>query len=444
MIIDTCPYFQEADLLDLRLTELDPVVDLFVVVEGDRTHKGELKPSYLPPALLRRWAHKLVVHTATLPAGDGPVWWWRREMAQRNAIGDALARLRLKPDDMVLISDCDEIPRRSFVQQLSALPPDGIAIAQQRLSYYTFNHTAPEVLWTGTRATQYANVDVLGADGVRYVGQERGGFPRRFLFRDAGWHFSYFGGVQRVATKIDSFLHQELNQPGVRDEAAIAQRIAAGDDVYGRPEQRFQIGWATDLPDAVTERPCTWLEHFHPDYVPCFTERWTSDLQALFLAKLAGSAPAGRAVEIGSWEGVSTVAIAGARRGDVVEAVDTWAGNGDEHPEHPTVAAARERDVYGAFARNVRAYGLENVLPRRMDWRDWAAADVAPLAFVYLDAAHDEATVGAQIDALIPRMAPGGILCGDDAYAPGVQWALAPRLPNVASDGRLWWWRKDA
>lgn len=443
MIIDTCPYFQEASLLDLRLTELDPVVDLFVVVEGTTTHKGDPKPSYLPPELLRRWAHKLVVHTATLPEGDGPVWWWRREMTQRNAIKDALARLRLKPDDMILISDCDEIPRRAFVQHLPVLPPDAIAIAHQRLSYYTFNHVAPDVLWTGTRATQYANVEVLGADGVRYVAQERGGFPRRYLIRDAGWHFSYFGGAQRVATKIDSFLHQELNNPEVRDPAVIAQRIAAGDDVYGRPEQRFDIGWATDLPQAVTERPCAWLQHFHPDYAPCFTERWTTDPHALFLAKLAATAPDGRAVEIGSWEGLSTVAIAGALGGRMVEAVDTWAGNGDEHPAHPTVAQASTRDVYGAFLRNLRAYGLENVLPRRMDWRAWAAEDGGPLAFVYLDAAHDEATVAAQLDALIPRMAPGGILCGDDAYAPGVQWALAPRLPDVASDGRMWWWTKE-
>jgi hypothetical protein len=90
MILDCVPFFNEVDLLELRLYELDPVVDYFVVVEGDLTHKGDPKPSYLPADLVRRWGHKLVVHTARLPEGDGPVWWWRREMAQRNAIGEAL------------------------------------------------------------------------------------------------------------------------------------------------------------------------------------------------------------------------------------------------------------------------------------------------------------------------------------------------------------------
>jgi predicted O-methyltransferase YrrM len=443
MIIDCVPYFNEASLLELRLYELDPVVDLFVVVEADRTHRGDPKPSYLPGDLIRRWAHKLIVHTAALPEGDGPVWWWRREMAQRNGIGEALARLRLNHDDMVLISDCDEIPRRSFVQQLPALPPDGIAVAHQRLSYYTVNHVAPDVLWTGTRATQYGNLAVLGADGVRYVGQERGGFPRRFLVRDAGWHFSYFGGARRVATKIDSFLHQELNTPEVRDEATIAARIAAGEDVYGRDEQHFTIDWAHDLPAAMTERPCQWLEHFHPDYAPTFTERWTNDHQAQLLAQIARAIPPeGRCVEIGSWEGLSTVALAGALGTRPLEAVDTWAGNSDEGADHPTVAAAGARDVYATFARNLRAFGLSNVLPRRMDWRDWAAESGAPLAFVYLDAAHDAVTVAAQIAALRPRLVPGGVLCGDDAYAPGVQQALHG-LPGAVSDGRVWWWRND-
>lgn len=442
MIIDCVPWYKEVDLLELRLCELDPVVDMVVVVEGDRTHAGEPKPSYLPTDLVRRWAHKLHVHTAALPEGDGLVWTWRREIAQRNAIADALARLRLAPDDMVLISDCDEIPRRQFVGMLPWLPQDGIAVAMQRLHYYTFNHTS-DAVWTGTRATQYANVQALGPDGVRYAGRERGGFPHLYPIRDAGWHFSYFGGPEYVREKIGAFLHQELNTGDVRDPEVIAARIAAGEDVYGRPEQSFRIGTAADLPHAVTERPTRWLAHFWPEHAPAFTERWTSDDHAALLARLAQAAPEGRCVEIGCWEGLSTVAIAGALLGRPVEAVDTWAGNADEDEAHPTVAAARERDVYGQFVHNMRAFGLGNVLPRRMDWRAWAAESDAPLAFVHLDGAHDERTVSAQLDALLPRLVDGGIICGDDYYAPGVSGPVNAHLPGAVTDGRTWWWKKD-
>lgn len=440
MIVDTCTYFREADILELRLCELDPVVDLFVVVEGDHTHAGAPKPSYLPPDLVRRWAHKLHVHTAALPEGDGLVWTWRREIAQRNAIGDVLARLRLAPDDMVLISDCDEIPRRGFVGMLHALPPDGIAVARQMLHYYTFNHSAGPI-WQGTRATQYANVVALGADGVRYAGRERGGFPRVFPVADAGWHFSYFGGPEYVKTKVESFLHQELNSPTARDVEAIAARIERGADVYDRPEQTFAIGPAADLPAALTERPGRWVEHFHAPYAPAFHENWMSDDQCMLLARIAQQAPPdGACVEIGAWEGKSTIAIAGALGDRTLIAVDTWAGNIDEGPAHPSVVAALTRDVYAQFRRNLDAYGIGNVQAHHGDWAEWAAHTTFPLAFVHLDAAHDLDTVNAQLDALVPRMVPGGILCGDDYHAPGVRLALT-RLDGVESDGKLWYWR---
>jgi beta-1,4-mannosyl-glycoprotein beta-1,4-N-acetylglucosaminyltransferase len=442
VIIDCSTYFMEADLLELRFCELDPVVDWFVVVEGDRTHAGNPKPSYLPRDLVLRWQHKLSVVTAHLPEGDGLVWTWRREIAQRNAIADALARLRCQPDDMILISDCDEIPRRGFVGLLAGMPQDGIAIAQQRLSYYTLNHIG-NTIWQGTRATQYANVQALSPDGVRYADRARGGFPHLYPVANAGWHLSYFGGAERVQTKIASFLHQELNSPEVRDAATIAARIEAGADVYGREEQSFTIGPAHDLPDAIYERPKRWLAHFHPSHAPRFTEDWMGEQHSARLAWLARQAPQdGLCVEIGSWEGASTIALAHALRRPLI-AVDTWAGNLDEGDDHPSVQAAAARDVYAQFVANLAAFSITTVTPQRMDWRDWAATDAEPLAFVFLDAAHDVETVAAQIRALAPRLVPGGILCGDDWHAPGVRLALT-LLDGVESDGKIWWWGRAA
>lgn len=438
MILDACTFFNEADLLELRFCELDPVVDHFVVVEGDRTHAGEPKPSHLPRELVLRWAHKLTVITAHLPEGEGLHWTWRREIAQRNAIMDALEKLRCLPDDMVMISDCDEIPRRQFVGLLPSLPADGIAIAQQRLSYYTLNHIA-NTGWSGTRATQYANVRALSPDGVRYAGRERGGFPRLFPVMDAGWHLSYFGGAERIETKIRSFLHQELNSDDVRDLDTIAARIESGADVYGREEQAFTIAPAHDLPDAIYERPQRWQAHFHSAHAPTFHENWMGAEHSARLAWLAKQAPqAGLYVEIGSWEGASTIALAHALPGLLI-AVDTWAGNADEDAGHPTVEAAQARDVYQQFVTNVNAFGLTNVLPQRMDWRDWAAANSDPIGLCFLDASHDAETVADQIRAFAPRLVPGGLLCGDDWHAPGVRLALT-LLEGVESDGKIWWW----
>ena len=43
MIVDTFLYFNERELVELRIKYLDRVVDLFVVIEADVTHQGKSK-----------------------------------------------------------------------------------------------------------------------------------------------------------------------------------------------------------------------------------------------------------------------------------------------------------------------------------------------------------------------------------------------------------------
>ena len=74
MVIDAISFFSELDLLELRLNELDSVVDRFVIVEATRTHKGDLKPMYYAENKPRfaQWEDKIVhVPVGDLPTGDG-------------------------------------------------------------------------------------------------------------------------------------------------------------------------------------------------------------------------------------------------------------------------------------------------------------------------------------------------------------------------------------
>jgi hypothetical protein len=65
---------------------------------------------------------------------------------------------------------------------------------------------------------------------------------------------------------------------------------------------------------------------------------------------------------------------------------------------------------------------------------------------VMLDGAHDEASVAADIDAWWPKVAPGGVLAGDDLDVPGfegIRAAVASRFPAFDSDGATWIVRKE-
>lgn len=142
----------------------------------------------------------------------------------------------------------------------------------------------------------------------------------------------------------------------------------------------------------------------------------------------------GRVIEIGSWEGRSTLVLANATTRPV-HCVDHWLGS----PSDVSAEIAAERDVYATWRANVDEGTTGNVVEHRMDWRDFRAADDSPIAFLFLDADHSYEEVVAQLDAFVPLMAPGGIICGDDADFPGVHQAVTERFGSQQVIARVWW-----
>lgn len=439
-VIDCVTFFNELDILEIRLRELAEVVDRFVLVEATHTHAGQPKPLYFEQnkARFREWLPKIrhiIVHD--LPTGNGLPGTRRREMAQRNAILRGL--FDADDHDVILISDVDEIPRRSHIPR--TLDPGVVAVYDQTLYYYNLN-TSSTTRWRGTRAAPAADVRALSPHVIRYgLGVPDEHYPHYMLVQNGGWHLSYFGDVAHIQQKMTSFLHQELNQPEHTDPGTIAERVAAGVDAYGRDDQQFTIGPAADLPVAVLLDPMCWVHLFHPDWRPEFHEDWYSGEQALVVAELARHAPDGGAlVEIGCWEGRSAFVIAQAVAPRMLHCVDHWRGNEAEGDDHPATVAARERNVYGAFVHNTTVLTRHNVHEYVADWQAWITVWDKPIAFLHLDAAHDYQSVYDCLEAVKPHLVPGAILCGDDAYHADVARAVADALGEQVQvlGGRLW------
>lgn len=142
----------------------------------------------------------------------------------------------------------------------------------------------------------------------------------------------------------------------------------------------------------------------------------------------------GRVIEIGSWEGRSTLALANATTRPV-HCVDHWLGS----PSDVSAGIAATRDVYAVWRANVDEATAGNVVEHRMDWRDYYESDASPIAFLFLDADHSFEEVDAQLDAFVPLMTPGGIVCGDDADFPGVHRAVMERFGSQQVRARVWW-----
>jgi len=215
MIYDCFTFFNEFDLLEIRLNELDSVVDKFVLVEATKTFSGLEKPLYFEnnknffDKFLGKIIHVVVEEYPSLK-GD-----WVIENYQRNAISKGL--INCKDEDIILISDCDEIPNPKTILDNKDKP--GLKIFEQNMYYYYFNLKASSKWLSGTRMLFYKdlknsfdNIDnysktVIKELNIGTTPQKIRHINNGLLLKNAGWHFTYTGGVDMIVKKVKSFSH---------------------------------------------------------------------------------------------------------------------------------------------------------------------------------------------------------------------------------------------
>ena len=209
MIIDCFTFWEELELLDIRLNYLDPVVDQFILVEATTTHSGKDKPLFFNEnkSLFKRFNSRIIhVIVNDMPITEPDR--WTLENYQRNAILTGLSSLKLEDDDYLLIGDVDEIPNRDIVIK----QPFGTY--DQRCFMYYLNVQSEEH-WNGTIGIKYNLFKVNSNFGIPQKVRDQ----RNHLepIRNGGWHFGWLGGYDRVYNKIKAFAHVEVDVPQYMD-----------------------------------------------------------------------------------------------------------------------------------------------------------------------------------------------------------------------------------
>lgn len=182
---------------------------------------------------------------------------------------------------------------------------------------------------------------------------------------------------------------------------------------------------------------------------PGFTHDWFSEESCRKIgewAKETLSLPEGIVLEIGAWEGKSTCALAKAVFPTSVFTIDTWEGNPDQSremgSEHPISEYARTHDVFKQFLCNIDHFTDGNVFPMRRDFRVGLPEGFGSIRFLFFDHDHTYNMTKATFDIYLPKIVPGGIICGDDFGVPGIRQAVEEYLPGFEDHGNLFVWRK--
>jgi beta-1,4-mannosyl-glycoprotein beta-1,4-N-acetylglucosaminyltransferase len=222
-IIDCFTFYNELALLEFRLEYLYNYVDYFVLVEARYTHAGNPKELYYDnnKDCFNKYNDKIIhiiVDEFPIAEKSNDYWnseYWVRERFQRNEIDKGIYKIdklnKLDYNDIIIISDLDEIPDRERLKEIKycKLYDNTRYVLCQDMYYYNINCKLNET-WTHGKFVNYSTYintfyrkpqEIRLSDSVyKEIKVEKG-----------GWHFSYFGNLNFIVNKIKNFAHQEYN-----------------------------------------------------------------------------------------------------------------------------------------------------------------------------------------------------------------------------------------
>lgn len=263
-------------MLRLRLKILDECVDHFVIVEARQTFTGLPKNCILDTKSAHDIASnpKVTIKIVDLPSScDSP---WGRENYQRESTYTTAQALATHSQDIILLSDVDEIPSpkaiRRAIQEIQSSSDKLLAVFEQRLFYFRLNYelvSSKKLPWLGTTAIKAGHK--VSTASMRITGRNLRGRKHRHLFdrsllrkriAHGGWHFSYLGDDSFLAKKFQSFSHQEA-------KIQTAQPISIHELIKNRsslfPKEASHEIWAVipaenlEIPIDIINQPATSL-----------------------------------------------------------------------------------------------------------------------------------------------------------------------------------------
>jgi beta-1,4-mannosyl-glycoprotein beta-1,4-N-acetylglucosaminyltransferase len=254
MIIDAFIFFNEKELVELRVKYLSDIVDRFLIVEADHTHAGKKKIWNFPDILknnLKEFSHKIhyrqmEVDLNKAETEKNPRYSsltgnlanlgrsWKVENMQRNYIKNGTKNF--SKNDIIMISDLDEIPSKDKISFIKSCDFKTVApVAFEQAMFHLDCNYINQEKWIGTVAITKELIDSYEPQVFR------NNKNRISHFVEAGWTFSSFGGTQKVQEKFEAFAHQEYNNEKFTNQKHIENCAKKGLDLFHRNIQKNKI-----------------------------------------------------------------------------------------------------------------------------------------------------------------------------------------------------------
>lgn len=260
-IYDCFTFYNELDLLDIRLSELYNHVDHFVLVEATTTFTNRSKPLYFDKNKNRykKYIDKIIyIKVDDMPLSTNA---WDNERFQRNAITRGLTNA--DAEDIIIISDCDEIIRARSIDTIKDSKQSVFAFRMPLYNFkFNYMRVTPGEYDVWAMAAKRNILANLTPDSLRSMRFHFNNYPLGIvqngvqMIEHAGWHFGYMGNTEYLLDKARSFSHQEVNTPEFLARIDPVASIAARTSWDHKGIDKYEIVAVDDyLPQAVTDYP---------------------------------------------------------------------------------------------------------------------------------------------------------------------------------------------
>jgi len=253
-VIDVFPFFNELDILEIRLNILDPYVDCFILSEATKTFSGLDKPLYYQENKERfeKFNHK-IIHNIVEDTTSPDLHPYQRDVFQKDNIKKVVLD-NVSDEDAIIWSDVDEVPNPNAIEQIESFFEQNAIFhfAQENCMGYLNLVEVGGIIramtsdwdyedrprWLGTKMFGKSILEKYTLSELRSK-QEKESNYRIF---PGGWHWSYVGSEglsveERVLKKIECAAHSELNTQQIKNNVA---RVKDNKDPLGRDYAVYQ------------------------------------------------------------------------------------------------------------------------------------------------------------------------------------------------------------
>jgi len=265
-IYDCFMYFDEDLLLDLRLNSLNKFVKKFIITEATYTHNGSRKKLNFDINKFRKFKDKIIYIVVDkqpdniLDLLDNDTKEQKGEKLILNGMArDYFQRENLSKgvreaadDDLILISDLDEIPNLNQLNFKNI--KNNIIIFEQKMFYYKLNLFYEDYTWLGTKAVKRKNFispqwlrNIKGKNYPKWRIDtlfSKKKYSNIYFVENGGWHFTCLRTAEDLEKKLLNFAHHyEYEESGLNINN-LKQLIAEKRVMYDHTADQKEFKWS--------------------------------------------------------------------------------------------------------------------------------------------------------------------------------------------------------